>query len=116
MEAAFASRPAVLFDDRVVTHAEFLDESARWANLFLAQPPSTPDGVLHVAAHDRCFFGFAVLLRELFLEVFGFRDLRLAHRLGEPEGDDAREEPDEHAAHEIGARHQWRGVSGRGRR
>ena len=36
------------FDDRSITHAEFLAESIRWANLFLAQPPSTPDGVLHV--------------------------------------------------------------------
>ncbi|MEY2424071.1 MAG: fatty-acyl-CoA synthase [Acidimicrobiaceae bacterium] len=43
-----ASRTAVRFDDRSITHAEFLAESIRWANLFLAQPPSTPDGVLHV--------------------------------------------------------------------
>src|SRR3954447_800429 len=47
-DPVLASRPAVRFDDRVVTHAEFLKESIRWANLFLAQPPSTPDGVLHV--------------------------------------------------------------------
>ena len=43
-----AARLAVRFDDRSITHAEFLAESIRWANLFLAQPPSTPDGVLHV--------------------------------------------------------------------
>src|SRR5207237_10088385 len=43
-----ASRPAVRFGERVVTHAEFLTESMRWANLFLAQPARTPDGVLHV--------------------------------------------------------------------
>ena len=43
-----ASRPAVRFDDQLITHADFLAESIRWANLFLAQPPSTPDGVLHV--------------------------------------------------------------------
>src|SRR3954470_15396107 len=36
------------FEDRTITHAEFLAESIRWANLFLAQPPSTPDGVVHV--------------------------------------------------------------------
>jgi fatty-acyl-CoA synthase len=47
-DAATAARPAVRFDDRLITHAEFLAESIRWANLFLAQPPSTPDGVLHV--------------------------------------------------------------------
>jgi fatty-acyl-CoA synthase len=43
-----AARPALRFDDRVISHADFLAESIRWANLFLAQPPSTPDGVLHV--------------------------------------------------------------------
>ncbi|MEY2452500.1 MAG: steroid-22-oyl-CoA synthetase [Acidimicrobiaceae bacterium] len=47
-DAATASRPAVRFDDQLITHADFLVESIRWANLFLAQPPSTPDGVLHV--------------------------------------------------------------------
>jgi fatty-acyl-CoA synthase len=47
-DPAIASRPAVRFGDAMVTHAEFLAESIRWANLFLAQPPSTPDGVLHV--------------------------------------------------------------------
>ncbi|MEY2446880.1 MAG: steroid-22-oyl-CoA synthetase [Acidimicrobiaceae bacterium] len=47
-DPSLATRPAVRFDDRVITHAEFLAESIRWANLFLAQPASTPDGVLHV--------------------------------------------------------------------
>ena len=47
-DPAIADRPAVRFEDRVITHSEFLAESTRWANLFLAQPPSTPDGVLHV--------------------------------------------------------------------
>jgi fatty-acyl-CoA synthase len=47
-EPIIADRPAVRFEDRVITHAEVLAESTRWANLFLAQPPSTPDGVLHV--------------------------------------------------------------------
>ncbi len=39
---------AIHFEDRTWTHAEFLAESVRWANLFLAHGPSTPDGVLHV--------------------------------------------------------------------
>ena len=47
-DAATADRPAVCFEDRIITHAEFLAESLRWANLFLAQPPSTPDGIRHV--------------------------------------------------------------------
>ena len=47
-DPAIADRMAVRFEDRTITHAEFLAESSRWANLFLAQPPSTPDGVLHV--------------------------------------------------------------------
>src|SRR5258706_13444466 len=47
-DSSTASRAAVRFDDRSITHAEFLAEAIRWANLFLAQPPSTPDGVLHV--------------------------------------------------------------------
>ena len=46
---SIADRPALRFDDEIVTHGEFLRRSIRWANLFLAQPPSTPDGVLHVA-------------------------------------------------------------------
>jgi fatty-acyl-CoA synthase len=47
-DAATASRPAIRFEDRTWTHAEYLAESVRWANLFLAHGPSTPDGVLHV--------------------------------------------------------------------
>jgi fatty-acyl-CoA synthase len=47
-DVSTASRTAVRFDDRSITHAEFLAESIRWANLFLAQSPSTPDGVVHV--------------------------------------------------------------------
>jgi fatty-acyl-CoA synthase len=47
-DAAIARRPALHFDGRTITHEEFLAASIRWANLFLAQPPSTPDGVLHV--------------------------------------------------------------------
>src|SRR5262245_25910669 len=43
-----ASRAAIHFDDRTWTHADFLTESVRWANLFLTHGPSTPDGVLHV--------------------------------------------------------------------
>ncbi|HEY2427507.1 MAG TPA: AMP-binding protein, partial [Acidimicrobiales bacterium] len=31
----FRDRPAVRFEDRVWTHAEYVAESARWANLFL---------------------------------------------------------------------------------
>ena len=40
--------PAIRFGDRTWTHAEYFAESCRWANLFLANGPSTPDGVLHV--------------------------------------------------------------------
>jgi fatty-acyl-CoA synthase len=47
-DPTIAPRPAVHFDEQTITHAAFLAESIRWANLFLAQPPSTPDGVLHV--------------------------------------------------------------------
>jgi fatty-acyl-CoA synthase len=45
---ATALRAAIHFEDRTWTHAEFLAESIRWANLFLTHGPSTPDGVLHV--------------------------------------------------------------------
>jgi len=45
---ATAGRVAIHFEDRTWTHAQFLAESVRWANLFLAHEPSTPDGVLHV--------------------------------------------------------------------
>src|SRR4051794_23558191 len=47
-DAATSTRAAIHFEGRTWTHADFLAESARWANLFLAQEPSTPDGVLHV--------------------------------------------------------------------
>jgi fatty-acyl-CoA synthase len=48
-DPAIAARPAIRFDDRIVTHGEFLAASARWAQLFLSHGTSTPDGVLHVA-------------------------------------------------------------------
>ena len=35
-DATVRDRPAVRFEDRTWTHAQFLAESARWANLFLA--------------------------------------------------------------------------------
>src|SRR5204863_10216219 len=44
----FGDRPAVRFGDQVWTHRDYFDEAAKWANLFVAQPASTPDGVLHV--------------------------------------------------------------------
>lgn len=40
-------RPAVKFADRTWTHAEYVAESVRWANLFLAHKPE--DRALHVA-------------------------------------------------------------------
>jgi len=39
-------RPAVKFEDRVWTHAEYVAESCRWANLFLARAPT--ERPLHV--------------------------------------------------------------------
>ncbi|MGQ0803718.1 MAG: AMP-binding protein [Actinomycetota bacterium] len=39
-------RPAVKFDDDVWTHAEYVAESTRWANLFLTRKPA--DRALHV--------------------------------------------------------------------
>ncbi len=42
-----AARPAIRFDDRVVSHAEYYRESCRWANLFLRH--RRPDRPLHVA-------------------------------------------------------------------
>jgi fatty-acyl-CoA synthase len=45
---AIASRNAIHSEDRTWTHTQFLAESVRWSNLFMAHPPSTPDGVLHV--------------------------------------------------------------------
>ena len=44
--AGHGARPFVRFGDRVWTHAEFLAESARWANLFLDRLPA--DGPRHV--------------------------------------------------------------------
>src|SRR5262249_6677354 len=35
-----APRPAVRFDDRVWTHADYLSECRRWANLFLSRRPA----------------------------------------------------------------------------
>jgi fatty-acyl-CoA synthase len=40
-------RPAVRFEDRVWTHGEYVAESCRWANLFLAR--RIPDRPFHVA-------------------------------------------------------------------
>jgi fatty-acyl-CoA synthase len=42
-----ARRPALKFGEQVWTHAEYVAESRRWANLFLAHRP--PDRALHVA-------------------------------------------------------------------
>ena len=39
-DPAVAPRPAVRFGDRVITHAEYVAESARWANLFLDRLPA----------------------------------------------------------------------------
>jgi fatty-acyl-CoA synthase len=39
-------RPAIRFDDRVVSHAEYFEESCRWANLFLTR--RRPGRPLHV--------------------------------------------------------------------
>jgi fatty-acyl-CoA synthase len=58
-DPAIATRPAVRFEDRVWTHAEYVAECRRWANLFLdraagasldrAAVRPAPDGALHVA-------------------------------------------------------------------
>jgi len=45
-DPAIRDRPAVRFEDRVWTHREFLAESERWANLFLAG--RRPDRPLHI--------------------------------------------------------------------
>src|SRR6202011_5307500 len=42
-----AGRPAIRFEDHVWTHAEFYEESRRWARLFLAR--LAPDRPRHVA-------------------------------------------------------------------
>ncbi len=46
-DPAIRDRPAIRFDDRILTHAEFYRQSCRWANLFLAS--RRPDLPLHVA-------------------------------------------------------------------
>jgi len=43
-----STRPALHFEDRTWTHAEYVAESCRWANLFLARR-GRPDGPFHVA-------------------------------------------------------------------
>lgn len=49
-DPALRDRPAVKFADQVWTHAEYVAESQRWANLFLdrARTHAAPSGVLHV--------------------------------------------------------------------
>ncbi len=39
-DPTIAARPAVRFEDRVVTHGEYVAESCRWANLFLDRLPA----------------------------------------------------------------------------
>lgn len=46
-DPTIADRPAVRFGDRVWTHREYVEESCRFANLFLDHKP--PDRPLHVA-------------------------------------------------------------------
>ena len=46
-DPAIGPRPAIRFDDLVVSHAEYYRESCRWANLFLRH--RRPDAPLHVA-------------------------------------------------------------------
>ncbi|HEX6310356.1 MAG TPA: AMP-binding protein [Acidimicrobiia bacterium] len=45
-DPAIRDRPALKFGDRVWTHAQYVAESCRWANLFLAHAPA--DAPLHV--------------------------------------------------------------------
>lgn len=45
-DPAVRDRPAVKFEDRVWTHAEYVEEATRWAQLFLARAPA--DRALHV--------------------------------------------------------------------
>jgi fatty-acyl-CoA synthase len=49
-EPGLRDRPAVKFQDRVWTHAEYVSESMRWANLFLDRRAAhaSPTGALHV--------------------------------------------------------------------
>jgi acyl-CoA synthetase (AMP-forming)/AMP-acid ligase II len=44
-DPAIAGRPALRFEDRAWTHAEYVAEARRWANLFLSR---RPDGPFHV--------------------------------------------------------------------
>ncbi|MGH9049961.1 MAG: AMP-binding protein [Acidimicrobiia bacterium] len=65
-DAAVRDRPAVKFGDRVWTHAEYVAESCRWANLFLAHRAAGPQplhvGVLLDNTPDYLFaFGGAAL-------------------------------------------------------
>ena len=46
-DPAIADRPALRFGDRVWTHREYVEESCRFANLFLDHKPA--DRPLHVA-------------------------------------------------------------------
>src|SRR2546423_14300045 len=39
-DVSIRDRPAVKFGDRVWTHAEYVDEASRWAQLFLARAPA----------------------------------------------------------------------------
>jgi len=48
-DPSIAGRPAVRFGDRVWTHAEFVAESCRWANLFLSRPRHPDGDAFHVA-------------------------------------------------------------------
>ena len=45
-DPAIRDRPAVKFGDRLWTHAEYVEEATRWAQLFLARAPA--DRALHV--------------------------------------------------------------------
>jgi len=45
-DSTIRDRPALKFEDRMWTHAEYVAESTRWANLFLARQPA--DRALHV--------------------------------------------------------------------
>ena len=47
-DAAIADTAAVRFGDQMWTHVEYLDASARWANLFIERAAPAPDGVRNV--------------------------------------------------------------------
>lgn len=55
-----ASRPAIRFGDRTWTHAEYVAESCRWANLFLERRQTGPGG--DHGSGDEAPFHVAVLL------------------------------------------------------